>query len=62
MAKLTVDLNVERIRDLLIQLKPEELRAILLSLENRLETHQMMKLAESAFSEWDSEPDLYTDA
>lgn len=60
MAKVTVDLPIERIKELVAQLTPEELKAVLTYLQSRRETFQMMKLAESAFAEWNAEEDLYT--
>ena len=59
MAKVTVDVPIERIKELLAQLTPEELRAVLAYLHSRRETFQMMKLAEPAFTEWNAEEDLY---
>lgn len=59
MVRLTVQLPIEDIERALTQLKPEELRRVLSHMQGRLETFQMMKLAESAFSEWLTEEDLY---
>ena len=59
MAKLTVDMSIESIQELLAQLQPQELLALLASMQDRLETFQMMKLAELSFSEWATEEDLY---
>ncbi|MBI3320159.1 MAG: hypothetical protein HYZ89_06195 [Candidatus Omnitrophica bacterium] len=55
MAKVTLDVPTETIKELLAQLSPGELRAIVASLQGRLETFQMMRLAESAFAEWEQE-------
>ncbi len=60
MAKVTVDMPIEGIKELLAQLTPQELLAVLASMQDRLETFQMMKLAESSFSEWATEEDLYS--
>ena len=60
MAKVTLDLPPDAIKNLLIQLSPAELQTIVTILRERLETFQMMKLAESAFAEWDREEDLYS--
>ena len=60
MAKLTVDVPIDRVKDVLAQLTPQELHAVLAELQDRLETVQMMKLAESAFAEWLEEEDLYS--
>lgn len=59
MAKVALDIPTDAIKELLAQLSPAELQAILASLQGRLETFQMMKLAESAFAEWNDEDDLY---
>lgn len=61
MARVTVEMSVEGVRELLAQLTPQELQAALATIQDRLESLQMMKLAESAFSEWNAEPDLYSD-
>lgn len=55
MAKVTVDMPIESVKDILAQLTPQELLAILATMQERLESFQMMKLAESAFSEWTTE-------
>jgi len=60
MAKVTVEMPIEGVKELLVQLTPQELLAVLASMQDRLESLQMMKLAESAFAEWNAEPDLYT--
>lgn len=57
--KLTVEVPFENIEALLAQLPPTELRNLLTRLQQRFETLQMMKLAESAFAEWSDEEDLY---
>ena len=59
MAKVSFDIPTEAIKDLLAPLSPTELQPILASVQGRLETSQMMKLAESAFAEWNQEDDLY---
>ena len=60
MAKLTVEMPIESIQGLLAQLKPQELLAVLASMQDRLESFQMMTLAESSFSEWATEEDFYS--
>jgi len=60
MAKVTVDMPIDSVKDLLAQLTPQELQAALASVQDRLESLQMMKLAESAFAEWNTEEDLYS--
>ena len=59
MPKVTLDVPTDAIKTLLVQLSPGELQALLTSVQERLEAFQMMKLAESAFSEWASEENLY---
>ena len=61
MAKLAIEMPTETIKELLAQLSPAELQAVLTGLGGRLETFQMMKLAESAFAEWLTEDELYLD-
>ena len=60
MAKVTIDVPTESVKQLVAQLKPQELHAVLAGLQERLESLQMMALAKSAFSEWLSEEDLYS--
>ena len=60
MAKLALDLPTDTIIALLAQLPPADLQTIFASVQDRLETFQMMKLAESAFAEWNQEDDLYS--
>lgn len=62
MAKVTIDMPIEGVKELLAQLAPQELQAIFSALQNRMETFRMMKLSESAFSEWSTEEDLYPNA
>ena len=59
MAKVTLEMPTETIRELLAQLSPGELRTIVADLQHRADTWQMMKLAESAFAEWEQEDDFY---
>lgn len=60
MAKLALEVSTEAINELLAQLSPAELQAVVARLQGRLETIQMMQLAESAFAEWSQEPDDYS--
>ena len=60
MAKVTVDMPTDAIKDLLAQLSPAELHLIVSSVRERLETVHMMRFAESAFAEWEQEEDLYS--
>ena len=57
--QVTVNLSIDRIKELLTQLSAKELNLILTDLKSRRETAQMMKLAESGFAEWNTEEDLY---
>ena len=61
MAKMTLEVPTQIIREMLFQLPPVELYNIWNSMQERLETLQMMKLAESAFQEWEKEEELYSD-
>ncbi len=61
MAKISLDVPTDAIKELLTQLSPDDLRAVVASVQNRLESLQMMKLAESAFAEWNAEDELYSD-
>ena len=60
MPQLTVNLDVDKIRDLVYQLPPADFIQLAEEIEARLETLEMMKLAESGFEEW-NEPgeDIY---
>lgn len=59
MAKVTVDLPLEGVKALVLQLSLQDLLAVWTLLRERLETLQMTTLAESAFAEWEAEPELY---
>ena len=60
MPQLTVNLDVDKIRDLVFQLPPADFIQLAEEIEARLETLEMMKLAESGFEVW-NEPgeDIY---
>jgi len=60
MAKVTMDMPIEGVQQVLAQLTPQELQAVLAGLQDRLESLQMMGLAESAFADWLEEEDLYS--
>ncbi len=52
--------NVENIKNLVLQLPPEELIALIAAIEEKLETVSIMQLAETGFQEWnDPEEDIY---
>jgi hypothetical protein len=55
-------MNVENIKNLVLQLPPEELIALMAAIEEKLETVSFMRLAETGFQEWnDPEEDIYND-
>ncbi len=60
MAQLTMNFDVNQIRDLVFQLPPADFIHLAREIEERLETFEMMQLAESGFKEW-NEPgeDIY---
>ncbi len=51
MPQLTVNLDVDKIRDLVFQLPPKDFIQLAREIEERLETFEMMQLAESGFEE-----------
>jgi hypothetical protein len=59
--KVTIDVTPEQIVDILRDLPPEELRLVLATIGGRLEVREWMRLQESAFQEWLTEPELYGD-
>lgn len=61
MAKLMIDLTTEQVADLLRELSPEQLRIVLAQVADRLEVREWMRLGESGFQEWLTEPELYAD-
>lgn len=62
MPKLTVEFGTKELVDLLSQLSPSELSKLMEGLREKTETFRMMKLAESAFTEWEnSEEDIYSE-
>lgn len=62
MPKLMVEFRTKELVDLLSQLSPSELSKLMEELRKRMETFGMMKLAESAFTEWrNSEEDIYSE-
>jgi hypothetical protein len=62
MAKMTFEAPTQVVKEMLFQLSPGELYNIWISMQERMETLQMMKLAETAFKEWQQEEDLYSNA
>lgn len=54
--------SVDEIKAMLYQLPVEQLVALMAEVEDRVETMQMMKIAETGFQEWeDPEEDIYND-
>jgi hypothetical protein len=53
--------TIEQVKQLAFQLSPLDLIALLHDIQERLYTHEMMRLAESGFQEWhDPEEDIYS--
>jgi hypothetical protein len=61
MPHLTVEVTAEKLAELLRDLSPEELKAVLAKVTDRLEVRDGMRLSEGGFREWLNEPDLYAD-
>lgn len=62
MPKLAVDLSIKEIEDVILQLTPAEIERINENIKNKLETKEIMKLAESSFLEWNRmEEDIYNE-
>ena len=60
MPKLTLDLKVEEIKNLVLQLPEQDLLDIIEALQEQVETLSMMGLAETGFHEWNEEgEDIY---
>ncbi|RKY83710.1 hypothetical protein DRQ11_12625 [candidate division KSB1 bacterium] len=52
MPELTVKLTIEDLRKAIFQLPPLELIELFREIEERSETNEMMRLAETGFQEW----------
>ena len=60
MPQITLKMNKEEIKDLIFQLPPQDFLELANSIEERVETFSMMRLAETGFGEWDEEgEDIY---
>lgn len=60
MPQVMLDLDAEELESLILQLPPEDLLRLAELIEERLETLDMMRAAETGFREWDVEgEDLY---
>ena len=62
MSKVTLDLGVEEIKNIIMQLPAQELINLMDALEERAETIAMMKLAETGFDEWNKQGEGIYDA
>jgi hypothetical protein len=62
MPKVTIDVTVDEIKKLLPHLSPEQILKLDHEIHEYLETHMMMSVARSSFTEWeDKEEDIYND-
>ena len=61
MARLMIEVTPEKLVELLRDLPPEQLKIVLAKVADRLEAREWMRLGESGFREWLTEPDLYAD-
>jgi hypothetical protein len=60
MPQITLDVDLEEIKELVLQLPPQQLLALIDAMEERAETIGMMVLAETGFAEWNEEgEDIY---
>lgn len=59
MPKLEIEVTPEKLAELLRDLPPEQLKTVLSTVADRLEVREWMRLAESGFHEWLTEPDVY---
>lgn len=62
MPQLTLDMSTEEIKALILQLPPKELLEIAGEIEARAQTIEMMRLAETAFTEWNEAGEEIYDA
>ncbi len=53
------EITPEKLAELLGELPPEQLKMVLENVADRLEVREWMRLGESGFQEWLTEPDLY---
>lgn len=61
MPKLTIEVPPEKLAEILRDLSPEEFKEVLSRVADRIEVREWMRLSESGFQEWLTEPDLYAD-
>ena len=53
MPKVTIDITVEEIKNLLPRLSPEQILKLDHEIHEYLETHMMMSVAQTSFPEWE---------
>ena len=61
MARQVIEVNPDKLAELLRDLPPKQLKLVLSKVSDRREVQEWMRLAESGFQEWLTEPDLYAD-
>ena len=61
MARQVIEVNPDKLAELLRDLSPKQLKLVLSKVTDRREVQEWMRLAESGFQEWLTEPDLYAD-
>ena len=61
MARQVIEVNPDKLAELLRDLSPKQLKLVLSNVTDRREVQEWMRLAESGFQEWLTEPDLYAD-
>jgi len=60
MPRVTLNMSLDEIKSMVLQLPAEELLALFEEIEQRVETATMMRVAESAFQEWNEDgEDIY---
>lgn len=58
----SVNINVEKIKTLILQLPLEQILTLISEVEEKISSIAMMQLAETGFKEWnDPEEDIYND-
>ncbi len=61
MPNLIIEVTPEKLAEMLRDLPAEQLKAVLVKVADRLEVQEWMRLCESSFQEWLTEPDRYGD-
>ena len=63
MPQITVELDTQRLKEILFELPTAEFLSLAAAVEQRAETIAMMRLAETGFREWEEEgEDIYDEA